>query len=210
MKHPNKYSKLIVVLHFVSLIILFVAIVAFIRSSSNGVEYSENKNSRIGVSGFTDLNKWSMDTDTLNCDANFVISDGRLKEINNLKFSTPIKSLKSTHAFMDTIVYNMLAVDGVNDITFEQTNIMILPRMKMVNILGDLTIGKVTKKIDLQLVYDIKNDNEVSFMGLKKLDLNMFGISRKNSLLKNIKFDNQVLVQIEINLNNRKEIKTVT
>lgn len=208
MRHPNKYSKLIILLHFVSLAVLFISIVAFLKSSSNGTVFSENNNSRIGVSGFTDLNKWSMDTDTLNCDASFVISDGRLKEINNLKFSTPIKSLKSTHAYMDTVVYNMLAVDGIKDITFEQSKIMILPRMKMVNIIGELTIGKATRIIDLQLVYHIKNDNEVSFIGLKKLDLHFFGITRKNPLLKNVKFDSQVLVQIEVNLKNKKEIIT--
>ena len=81
MRHPNKYSKLIILLHFVSLAVLFISIVAFIKSSSNGAVFSENNNSRIGVSGFTDLNKWSMDTDALNCDASFVISDGRLNEI---------------------------------------------------------------------------------------------------------------------------------
>lgn len=145
-----------------------------------------------------------MDTDTLNCDANFLISNGRLEAIENLKFSTPIKNLKSTHAYMDTVVYKMLANDGVHDITFVQSRIMILPRMKMVNIIGDLTIGKVKRVVDLQLVYNVKNDYEVSFIGLKKLDLDLFGITRKNPVLKNIKFDNQVLVQIEVNLNSKK------
>lgn len=207
MKAPQKHSRLIVFLHFCTLSILVIAIVAFVKSSSNSVPYIENKGSRIGVTGFTNLNKWSMDTDTLNCNADFVISDRELKEINNLTFSTPIKNLKSTHAYMDTVVYKMLATETVKDITFKQTNIMILPRMKMVNIIGDLTIGKVTKKIDLQMVYDVKNDNEVSFIGLKKLDLNFFEITRKNSILNNIKFDNQVLVQLEINLNNKTGIK---
>ena len=41
-----------------------------------------------------------------------------------------------------------------------------------------------------------------------KFDLHFFGITRKNPLLKNVKFDSQVLVQIEINLKNKKEIIT--
>ena len=204
MKRPNKYSKSIILLHFFTLLVLFIAVVAFIKSSPKESFYNENKDSRIGVSGFTNLNKWSMDTDTLNCDANFLISNGRLEAIENLKFSTPIKNLKSTHAYMDTVVYKMLANDGVHDITFVQSRIMILPRMKMVNIIGDLTIGKVKRVVDLQLVYNVKNDYEVSFIGLKKLDLDLFGITRKNPVLKNIKFDNQVLVQIEVNLNSKK------
>lgn len=199
MRVTKTYTKAIIVMHSISLLIVIFASFAFIRISNKTIPYISGKNSLIGVSGFTNLNSWRMETKSINFDANFVISNGNLKSINSLKFTTPVKSLISTHPNMDTVVYNMLDKSGKGVIKFSQTKAMVLPRMKMVNIIGNLSIGGVTKIIDLQLSYDVKNEKEIYFKGLKKLDLHDFGITRSNPILKRVKFDDQVMIQIEMN-----------
>lgn len=213
MKISLVYSKAIIALNVIVLLVVSFIFVAFEKNTDKELPYVTDQKSRVTVTGFTNLSKWRMDTDYLKCDSRFVFSGGDLKEITYLKFSTPIIALKSTHAIMDTVVYKMLSASGVKEITFRQTRHMVLPKMKMVNIIGDLTIGAVTRKIDLQLSYTINNDKEINFKGLKKLVLREFNITRNNALLKAIKFDDEVMIQIEMNLtegditNTKKEIK---
>lgn len=113
------------------------------------------------------------------------------------------------------MVYNILTAKGFNEITFVMKQQMVLPKMKMVNLIGDLTIGDETRTIDLQLSYEVKNSNEIKFKGLKKLNLHEFGITRANPVLKRVKFDDLVLVQIEMVLNDgsvtksKNEIKNI-
>lgn len=214
MKISPTYSKAIIGLNILTLLLVSFVFVAFVKKSNEELSYVNDKDSRMSVTGFTNLNKWRMDTDQLKCESRFIFSEGDLTEISSLKFSTPIVSLKSTHAAMDTVVYKMLSASGVKEITFVQTRHMVLPQMKMVNIIGDLTIGAVTRKIDLQLSYAIHNDKEITFKGLKKLVLREFNIARNHPLLKTIKFDDEVMIQIEMNLTEggiapaKKEMKT--
>ena len=202
MKISKNYAKAIVWMHSLTLLLVVGAFVAFTSSSSEELNYRSNEGARIAISGFTNLNTWSMETDTVQCNGSFVFLNEELQDISSLSFSTPIKSLKSTHSEMDSIVYQILEAKEANLITFVQTQQMVLPRMRMVNIIGDLTLANVTRRIDLQLGYNIGKDKSLHFKGLKKIDLKQFGITRAHPLLKTIKFDNQILVQIEMTLNN--------
>ena len=202
MELSKLHTRGMVVLHTVSLLLVFFAFVAFIKISSTVVAYNKADGSLIGVSGFTNLDNWRMETKTISCNANFEIYNGDLKNINSLKFSTPIQSLTSTHPAMDSIVYHMLSANGAKEISFVQTKQMILPKMKMVNMIGELTIGNETKVVDLQLSYEVINAQQINFKGLKKLDLHEFGVTRSNPILKKIKFEDQIMIQIEMNLIN--------
>ena len=183
-------------------LVVVVACVAFATSSSKELAYVNDGTARIAVTGFTNLNQWSMETDSIKCNGGFVFQDGELQDISSLTFSTAVKGLKSSYTEMDSIVYQILSAEGVKDITFVQTRQMVLPKMRMVNIIGNLTMANVTRTVDLQLAYTIGENKELHFKGLKKIDLSQFGVTRAHPLLKTVKFDNQILVQIEMTLNN--------
>jgi hypothetical protein len=201
MKISKKQAKGIVWLHSLSLLVILVAFVAFTKSSSEELPYSNDNKARLAITGFTNLNHWSMETDSIKCNGGFVFMGDELQDISSLKFSTAIKSLKSTHVEMDSIVHQILSAHGAKEITFVQTRQMVLPRMRMVNIIGHLTMADVTRTVDLQLAYSIGKNKELHFKGLKKIDLNQFGITRSHPLLQTLKFDKQILVQIEMTLN---------
>ena len=202
MKISKNHARGIVLLHSLSLLVIVVAFVAFSKSSSEELPYSNNRNSRIAITGFTNLNQWSMETDSIKCDGGFVFIEDELQDISSLSFSTGIKSLKSNHAEMDSVVHQILSAKGAKDVTFVQTRQMVLPRMRMVNIIGHLTMANVTRTVDLQLAYNIRKNKELHFKSLKKIYLHQFGVTRAHPLLKTLKFDNQILVQIEMTLNN--------
>lgn len=189
-----------VILHSLSLLVVLLALVAFSTSRSEELNYSNHKGSSIAISGFTNLDNWRMEADSIRCNGSFVFLDGELEDISSLNFTTDVTSLKSSNTQMDSLVYQILSAKGGRAITFVQTHQMVLPRMHMVNIIGNLTIANTTQRIDLQLGYTIGKDKELHFKGLKKIDLTEFSITTSHPLLKAVKFDNQVLVQIEMSL----------
>lgn len=207
MKITKTHAKGMVVLHSLSLLIVLFAFAAFVRASSEELTYRNHEDSRIAVSGFSNLDNWKMETNSLQCDGSFIFLDGELEDISSLTFSTLVKSLKSNHTEMDSIVHETLSARGAKEITFVQTQQMVLPRMKMVNIIGNLTIANLTRRVDLQLGYTMDKDKALHFKGLKKIDLNEFGITRSHPLLKALKFDNQVMIQIEMTLNNKPKME---
>jgi polyisoprenoid-binding protein YceI len=210
MKISKNHARLMVLLHSLSLLIVLVAFAAFATSSSEEELSYRNADARIAITGFNNLNHWGMETELLQCSGSFVFLNGELEDISSLTFSTAVKSLRSDHSEMDSIVYQVLSDKGTEDITFVQTQQMVLPRMRMVNIIGNLTIANITQKVDLQFSYTIGKDKALHFKGLNKVDLNQFGITPAHPLLKALKFDNQILVQIEMTLNNHSDLKLNT
>lgn len=93
-------TRLMIVLHSVSLLIVVFAFGAFVSISSEEVVFQESEGSVIGVSGFTNLDIWRMETKDLKLEASFVIASGNLNNINSLKLTTPVNSLKSTYSHM--------------------------------------------------------------------------------------------------------------
>jgi hypothetical protein len=202
MSISKNHARGLVWLHSLSLLVVIVAFVGFSKSTSEEYSYTNDKSARIAITGFTNLNQWSMETDSITCKGGFVFQEGELQDISSLTFSAAVKSLKSSHVEMDSIVYQILSAKGAKDITFVQTRQMVLPKMRMVNIIGHLTMANVTRTVDLQLAYTLGENKELHFKGLKKIDLSQFGVTRAHPLLRTVKFDNQILVQIEMTLNN--------
>gem|GEM_PF-2058939 len=93
----------------------------------------------------------------------YAVRDGRLDEIQHLKFEIADHSLKQF--FPDT---------SVRKITFEQTKAMILPFMKMIHFVGILDIGGIKKTTHFQLAFEVNDDESIRLRGTKKIKLSDF------------------------------------
>ena len=88
----------------------------------------------------------------------FLIKDGQLEEIYNLKLTLPATKFSSSIAD--------------KKITFEKTNVMVLPIMGMVHIIGTLDVDGVKSTTNFQLGFHVNSDQTITFKGTKAFKLN--------------------------------------
>ena len=94
----------------------------------------------------------------------FLIKDGQLDEIYNLKFNLPTANKK---------------------ITFEQTHVMVLSILGMVHFVGTLDIDGVRSTASFQLGFLVNSDQSITFKGTKSIQLSELS---KDELKLNIDF----------------------
>ena len=94
--------------------------------------------------------------------------------ITNVKFSMPVKNLKSTKGkMMDNKVYDALKADKAPNISFTATSLSVGKG----NLAGKLTIGGVTKDVSFP-VNVVKNGASYNITGTENLKLSDFGMER--------------------------------
>ncbi len=98
----------------------------------------------------------------LKCEGSYLIKDGQLDNIYNLKFVLPSVQLKAQ---------STNSIIGEKKITFEQTHVMVLPMMGMVHVVGALTIGDVSNTGSFLLKFKVNSDESISFNGEKTVKL---------------------------------------
>lgn len=80
----------------------------------------------------------------------YLLKDGQLDEVYNLKFNLPTADKK---------------------ITFEQTHVMVLPIMGMAHFVGTLDIDGVRNVTSFQLGFLVNDDQSITFKGTKSIQL---------------------------------------
>ena len=94
--------------------------------------------------------------------------------ITNVKFSMPVKNLKSTKGkMMDKKVYDALKADKAPNISFTATSLSVGKG----NLAGKLTIAVVTKDVSFP-VNVVKNGASYNITGTENLKLSDFGMER--------------------------------
>lgn len=125
------------------------------------------KSTKISVSGTSPMHDWTMSS----TNATFT-GTADAKGINNVKFVTAAKNLKSTKGkMMDNKAYSALKADKNPNITFTATS---LPIGKS-NVTGKVTIAGVTRNITLPVTVT-KNGASYTISGSESLKMSEFGM----------------------------------
>jgi len=120
----------------------------------------------------------SVETDKeVKIEGNYLIKNGQLDEIYNLKFVLPTAQLNE---------HPIGALIKDKKITFEQTRVMVLPIMSMVHFVGILDVDGVQSTTSFQLAFLVNSDDSITFKGTKSFKWNDF---IKDSLKDELKLD---------------------
>jgi len=155
-------------------VFLFLFALSFMLSSqlvSAQALYTSASASSLNVNSTATVNLPS----EIKSEGGFMIKDGQLDEIFNLKFDLPSNLLKSP---------TLSALLAGKKITFEQTRVMILPMMKMVHFVGTLDVGGVQSPASFILGFVVNSDESITFNGSKTFKQNDFAKNLPNNELK--------------------------
>lgn len=180
------------------LALLFV-LPAFTKSSEVSLNYKSSTGSKMELSGHANLNSWTMGYRNLNSEGSFMVKDGGLGEISALRFEIETSMLDGGNAAVDSVLYKVIANGGSQKISFKLTKQMVLPLMKMVHLVGDFTIGGVTRPISLQMAYSVDHNNNIRISGTNTILLSLFSTAETSNTLKALKCNNQLTFSLELN-----------
>ena len=150
---------------FKSLLVMFaVAMFGFVNAQN-----ITGKSTKVSVDGTSPMHDWTMTASA----ANF---SGKVNgnTITNVKFSMPVKNLKSTKGkMMDNKAYDALNADKNPNISFSAATL----NMGRSNLSGKLTIAGVTKDISFPVTVT-KNGASYQIIGSENIKLSDFGLAR--------------------------------
>ncbi|MBD8017104.1 YceI family protein [Kaistella pullorum] len=147
-------------------LLVLLAVVLFGFVSAQNIT---GKSSKISVDGTSPMHDWTM-TSSASTFSGTVSGNS----ITNVKFSMPVKNLKSAKGkMMDNKAYEALKADKHSNITFSSAAI----NLGKSNVTGKLTIAGVTKNVSFPVTVT-KNGASYQIVGTENLNLSDFGLAR--------------------------------
>lgn len=132
-----------------------------------------------------------------NSNASFLIEDNKIVSINGLKFDILINQLVSGDAAFQEVSRNLFAAYHATSVIFTQEKVMVLPTMKMIHVIGEVSIGNFSRPVALQLTYTYK-DQVIHIKGKQSLLLSEYGIAIP--LDKQYLIDDELVMDIDLKL----------
>jgi polyisoprenoid-binding protein YceI len=184
--------------------ILMLFIPAFVVGS---LAYSQTKisarSAKVLVSGNSTMHKWSSAVTKLNFSGDFSIVDGNLKKINAAVVRMEVSSMKSHQDsdLMDERTHKTLKAEKFPYITYEYTNTLSAETkgdLSTLKVNGNLTIGGVSKPVDLILKVVNLDNGDVQIKGSRKILMSNHGIKPPSFMAGAIKVDDEIEITFDV------------
>ena len=161
------------------------------------------KSTNVTVSGNSTMHEWSMKATKVSVNGDFAIVDGSLKKINSAAVKIEAKSLKSHQDsdLMDERTYKTIKADKFPLITFEYLNTVsntVSGNSGTIKVNGNLTIGGVTKPVDLILSVTTLANGDLQIIGTEKILLTNHGIKPPSFMAGAIKVADQISIAFDV------------
>lgn len=189
---------------------------SFILASSSCVLAQQQQHfvfhlGQVEVSGYTNNYNWKLKSDSLECKADLIVQSKQLKAIKSLHFAVQVKDLSSPNTYMDRIAHKSLKAYPFDKITFQHVKSEIIPMEDnaqfQIKSSGNMTIGGVTRLINMDLVASLINDGTVVFTGTQNLKLSTYQVSPKRTLMGTLKTNDEVRVDFILGMRPRASLK---
>ena len=184
------------------LLMLVVVCISFVCAKKEDTYYKSYDRSNISIEGSSNMGNWSIVSSVFACDGRFSLEDEVLQEITDLSFVLPVGQLKSENPLMDAAMDELFKYNGVTEVSFKQTNAMVLSVMKMANIIGELQIGNKSNRVSLQLNHVVNKDGSLTFRGIQYIKLSDYQFKMPESMLGAIKNSDELKVNLVVTLSN--------
>lgn len=159
----------------------------------------------VTIIGTSTIHDWECIGNELSADIDFSTSNGYIKEINSLKVSIPVKSLKSGKNLMNKKLYDALKANDFPEILFSIANPIAIEQNGSALVVGDLTIAGISRRIGIETMVFQEINGVAIFSGSKKIKMTDFDVVPPEALLGSIKTGDQITIKFQVSFT--KEIK---
>lgn len=164
----------------------------------------EVKNVDMKIEGTSTLHDWVSDVTKVEAKAELTFEGQRLKALEGLTVSVPVKSIESTKGrIMDNKTYDALKSDRYPNISFRLKSAKVTPtgmNSVRVNATGALTIAGATRTVQLVANGKAGDGNTISFSGSKQLLMSDFNMEPPTALLGTVETGDKVTIRYDLTL----------
>lgn len=183
---------------FKNSIVLFLTLL--VVTTINGQSaLSLDKKSSMAINGTSTLHDWESDVETINLKGTATIENGKLKSIESLYLTVPVKSIKSGKGGMDKKTYEALKDDLFSQIKFDITSASI--NNKFINGEGKLTVAGKTKVIRFNPEYNYVGSSTIRIKGYEEIDMTDYNIEPPEALLGSVVAGKNVQIHYDLYIN---------
>ncbi|MEJ5995036.1 YceI family protein [Pedobacter sp. Du54] len=183
----------------VSLLSLCVIIfsISFISISDETVRY-KTFDSSVAITNASSAQVQKTNSNIINCEANFTFDEGKVMDVSNFQFQVPFNQFDIANPNIESAIHTVFKLNQVTQVSFVQEKVMVLPTMKMIHVIGLLTMANVEHSLAFQFTYVINKDKSISINGEQTIDLAEFGLKIPDAL-KNV-VDNSIKIKLNLKM----------
>ncbi|MBC7388593.1 MAG: YceI family protein [Opitutaceae bacterium] len=156
---------------------------------------------QIKLSGTSTLHDWTMASQSVNGQGQFIITNNMIGSITGLNFILQVQNLKSNDNAMDHNAWKALKYEQFPNILYKLKKSQIKPasgNQQSILTLGELTIAGVAKEISMEVTCLVKADKTISCKGSKKLNMTDFQVEPPSFLMGAMKTGNEIELQFDL------------
>jgi hypothetical protein len=135
---------------------------------------------KITLTGSDGSKDWNAVLDSFNFTAKFITNEGELDNISDFQFTLPVNQIHIDQCKTGGLIKEAILNSNCREIIFSQKNLMILPIMKMVHIIGDIKMMNSIHSVPMQMQYVIDKDQNIKVVAKQFIRLSEFGIILPN------------------------------
>jgi polyisoprenoid-binding protein YceI len=147
---------------------------------------AESKDINMKLSGTSTLHNWTMNAQTFNGEAQFILKEHQISSLKTLTFSLAVADLKSGESGLDKNAYKALKSNDYKSITYKQISVTISPdkgNKFLVRTHGNLTIAGVTKEVTIDVYAVVNADETITCIGSEKLNMTDYQVKPPKFML---------------------------
>ncbi|GAP68934.1 protein containing YceI-like domain [Bacteroidales bacterium 6E] len=164
--------------------------------------------SKVLVKGTSTVHDWEMESTIVNIEMGVEHHENKIS-IDDVKFSSLAKGLKSKHSLMDEKALDALKVKQHPEIKFSQSEgITVATQGKSFSgtLQGKLEIAGVSQTIKVPFSGTFKSDQAITVNGVVKLKMSDFGIKPPTAMMGTIKTGDDFVLEYSIDLKTNQSI----
>ncbi len=183
--------------------ILFLSFSSLLQAQSK-YKISDSKEIEMKLSGTSTLHDWEMNTKTVAGEAQFRFKDGNVNQLttlDNLTFSLAVLNLKSDNKELDKNAYKALKTEQYKFISYKLTSSIVTALTKNAYRLetqGNLTVAGVTKKIIMDVICHVKNNETIVCNGTYQLNMTDFNVKPPSFMLGAMKTGEMITLEFNM------------
>lgn len=158
-------------------------------------EYKVTESSKFFVAGTSTLHDWEMVSEKAKGQANFVIENGKVKNIKSLSVALKGETLKSGKEKMDENAYKALKTDENPNIKFELDRVISI-RNDIMRLKGDFTAGG-TSKTEYIDVKTKSTNGKLHLVGSFDITFKEFKMTPPTAVMGTIKTGNELTISFD-------------
>lgn len=154
------------------------------------------QNTELSIDGTSTVHDWTIVAEQFDGAAKVSLENNALKEIHQLSFTIPTKSLKSGKSSMDDNTYEALKADKHPSIKYQfrsMDNLKVNGNTTSMSTKGVLTIGGVSKVVNMNVTADASNG--LAFQGDITFKMSVFEIDPPTAVFGTIKTGDEITIK---------------